>query len=307
MSGARQTLRRPIDCRGVSLDWGAGARTLVMGILNVTPDSFSDGGQFIEVDAAIDRAGEMIEAGADIIDIGGESSRPAGATYGAGASVVSIEDEIARVVPVVKAVSNEYPDAVISVDTYKSQVARVAIDAGARMVNDITGFRGDDKMPTAVAEMGVPVVLMHSVGVPGQMPHEIEYQDVVTEVTESLSKSIQTADEHGIDDVIIDPGFGFGKSAVDNLRLIAELAAFCELGYPVLIGVSKKASIGAALADNGHMRPVGDRLFGSLAAAAAAILNGASIVRTHDVRATRDMANVLYSIERAATVPAEAF
>jgi len=296
MSGVDQPFRRSIDCRGVSLDWGENVRALVMGILNVTPDSFSDGGLFVGLGAAVDRAGVMIEEGADLIDVGGESSRPAGSAYGAGAQVVPAEEEMARVVPVIEAVVRNFPDVVVSVDTYKSQVACAAIAAGARMVNDITGFRGDVEMPGVVAEAGVPVVLMHSFGSPGRMPHESRYIDVVTEVKNSLLRAVAIAEKHGIADVIIDPGFGFGKSVTDNMRLISELSSLCEPGLPILIGVSRKASIGAVLEPGSGVRPVGERLHGSLAAASVAIQNGASIIRTHDVKATRDVAAVLHAL-----------
>ncbi|MFV1980661.1 MAG: dihydropteroate synthase [Rhodothermia bacterium] len=305
MSGVHQTLRHSIDCRGVSLDWGEEARALVMGILNVTPDSFSDGGLFVDLSAAVDRAGVMIEEGADIIDIGGESSRPAGSAYGAGARVVPAEEEMARVVPVIEAVVRNFPGAVVSVDTYKSQVARAAVGAGARIVNDITGFRGDVEMPGTVAEAGVPIVLMHSVGSPGKMPHELSRRDVVAEVKDWLLRAVAAAEAHGITDIIVDPGFGFGKSVADNMRLIAELSALCELGRPILVGVSRKASIGATLEPDGDSRPVGDRLHGSLAAASAAIQNGASIIRTHDVKATRDVATVLHALRSSSRVRQE--
>lgn len=299
MAGAHQTLRRSVDCRGVVLEWGADTRALVMGVLNVTPDSFSDGGLFTELDAAVDRVGRMLEEGADIIDIGGESTRPAGAAYGAGASAVPVEEELDRVIPVVEAVARYYPDAVISVDTYKSEVAEAAIEAGVHIVNDVTGFRADQGMPRIVAESNVGVVLMHSLGPPGEMPHEHRYHDVVTEVRDALSESIATARDHGIVDVIVDPGFGFGKSTSENLRLVGELSAFTELDRPILIGVSRKSSIGAVLGPKGEPRPVDQRLYGSLAAAAVAVMNGASIIRAHDVGPTRDAVEMLHAVRAA--------
>jgi len=278
----------------------------VMGILNVTPDSFSDGGLFVELNAAVARVGVMIDEGADIIDIGGESSRPAGSTYGAGAQVIAVKDETTRVIPVIEAVIRVFPDVVISVDTYKSRVARAAVDAGARMVNDVTAFRGDAEMPIVVAEAGVPIVLMHSVGSPGQLDHESRSGDVIADVKDTLSQAVTTAERHGIKDIIIDPGFGFGKTVTDNFRLIAELSSLCEIGRPVLVGVSRKTSIGAALEPGRNARPVNERLYGSLATASVAIQNGASIIRTHDVAATRDVANVLHALRLAAQGELEA-
>lgn len=268
----------------------------MMGVLNVTPDSFSDGGLFVDRIRAVDHVSEMIAEGADIVDIGGESSRPAGRTYGPGAEVLSADEEKTRVVPVVKAVVDAHPGVVVSVDTYKADVAEACIAAGARMVNDITGFRGDDRMPEVVAKAGVPVILMHSVGAPGQMPQESQYDDVIGDVRAALSWSLDLAEQHGITQMIVDPGFGFGKSVGDNLRLVAELSEFAELGHPILIGVSRKSSIGAALEPGRDPRPVDDRLFGSLAATAAAVISGAAIVRTHDVAPTRDLVNVLQAI-----------
>ena len=206
-------------------------------------------------------------------------------------------EEKARVIPVIEAVTDAFPNAVVSVDTYKAEVAEAAISAGARMVNDITAFRGDDLMPSVVADAVIPIVLMHSVGKPGEMPHEHIHRDVVAEVKASLESAVRAAESHGIDDIIVDPGFGFGKSVSDNLRLVAELSALYDLGRPILVSLSRKLSIGVAIGRPGNPRPVNERLYGSLAGAAAAIMNGASIVRTHDVRPTRDVAEFLHALE----------
>ncbi len=264
-----------------------------MGILNITPDSFSDGGEFLDPDEALRRAEEMIAEGAAILDVGGESTRPKGKAYGGGADVVSEEDEIRRVVPVVAAVAKQFPDTIISVDTYKPGVARRALEAGAHMINDVTGLRMTDETARVAAEAGAPIVVMHSLGRPGEMPHDHQYEDVVAEVRRSLEVSIRRATDAGVEQVVIDPGFGFGKTAEENLRLIRNLRSLAELGRPILVGLSRKSTIGTVLGSRETPRPVSDRLFGTLGATAVAALAGASIVRTHDVAATADFLQVL--------------
>lgn len=262
-----------------------GERTLIMGILNVTPDSFSDGGQFVSLDAALAHAEQMISEGADIIDVGGESTRPGG-------EPVTVEEEIRRVVPVIEALASrtEIP---ISVDTTKSEVARVALEAGAAIVNDISALRFDFYVADAVARAGAGLVLMHSRGTPATMHRLPPVADIVHEVTHSLRASINMAGRRGVkrESIVIDPGIGFGKSQEQNLELLAKLgqiiAAFPD--YPLLIGTSRKSFIGRILADEtGTPAPAEDRLHGTLATITTAILHGAHIIRVHDVKATAE-------------------
>jgi len=267
-----------------------------MGILNVTPDSFADGGRYVARDAAIRRVDDMVAEGVDIVDVGGESTRPRGKTYGSGATPVSAKDEIERVVPVIREATRRHPRLTVSIDTYKSDVARAALDAGACMINDVTGARFDPDIASAAAEGEIPLVLMHSVGNPGSMPHATAYEDVVADVRRSLEESISVALQRGVRSIIVDPGFGFGKRVTENLELIGRLGEFSDLGRPILIGISRKSSIGSVLSDTDDPVPVQDRLFGSLGAAAAAIMQGAAILRVHDVGATRDVARVVDAI-----------
>ncbi len=294
-----------LDCRGRALDCRPG-RAHVMGILNVTPDSFSDGGRFfgpnLGLDAALRRAEAMIEEGAALIDVGGESSRPRGAVYGDGAGPVGTEEERRRVLPVLEALAARFPEALLSVDTYKPAVAEAALAAGAHLVNDITGLRHGDGTARAAARAGAPLVVMHALGRPGAMPHAHRYGDVVAEVAASLRDSVRAAEAAGVRDVVTDPGFGFGKSARENLRLVGGVAALVEIGRPVLVGVSRKSTVGAVLGTAEAPAPVGERLFGSLGLTAAAVLGGASLVRTHDVRETVEMLKGLAAVRDAADV-----
>jgi len=293
-----------LDCRGRSLD-GRPGRAHVMGILNVTPDSFSDGGRFFDPDDALRRTETMLEEGAVLIDVGGESSRPRGSVYGEGADVVGADEEKQRVLPVVEAIAARFPEAVISVDTYKAEVGEAALEAGAHVLNDITGLRDGDALARVAARFGAPLVVMHALGQPGAMPHSHTYDDVVDDVKASLAASVRTAEAAGVRDVVVDPGFGFGKSAEENLRLMGRVDAFLDLGRPVLVGISRKSTIGAVLGSPDAPTPVGERLFGTLGATAVAVLRGASIVRTHDVRATAEMLRVLTATMEAAQVTAE--
>jgi dihydropteroate synthase len=270
-----------------------GQRTLIMGILNVTPDSFSDGGQFFTLDSAVARAEQMIAEGADIIDVGGESTRPGGVP-------VSAEEEIGRVVPVIEALVKRV-NTPISVDTTKSEVARAALDAGAAIVNDISALRFDFYVADAVARAGAGLVLMHSRGTPATMHRLPPVADILEEVTHSLRASINMAERRGVkrESIVIDPGIGFGKSQEQNLELIAKLdqliAAFPD--YPLLIGTSRKSFIGRILADeNGTPAPAKDRLHGTMATITAAILHGAHIVRVHDVKAALETIRLAESI-----------
>ncbi|MEM1043653.1 MAG: dihydropteroate synthase [Bacteroidota bacterium] len=277
-----------LDCRGRVLDCQPG-RAHVMGILNVTPDSFSDGGDFLDPGDALRRAETMLEEGAVLIDIGGESSRPRGAVYGDGAEAVAADEEMRRVLPVVEALAARLPEALLSVDTYKPVVAEAALGAGAHLVNDITGLRYGDGAARAAARAGAPLIVMHSLGRPGAMPHEHAYADVVADVAASLRTSVHAAEAAGVRDVVLDPGFGFGKSVAENLCLVGRVDALLEVGRPVLVGISRKSTVGAVLGTVEQPVPVGERLFGTLGMTAVAVLGGASIVRTHDVRETVEM------------------
>ncbi len=287
-----------IDCRGRSLQLGPGTPggALVMGILNVTPDSFVDGGRYLRVDRALRRVDTMAEEGARIVDIGGESSRPRGKTYGEGARPITSEEEIRRVVPVIERIADGFPELIISVDTYKPDVAQAALAAGAHMVNDITGGRYTTETAQVAAKAHAPLIVMHSVGTPGALPHETEHDDVVATVRESLEASLETALAAGVHDIVIDPGFGFGKSVGDNLRLIRELGRLADLQRPILIGISRKSTIGQVLAVNGQPADIEGRLFGTLGATAVAVMNGASIVRTHDIRPTVELLRLIAEI-----------
>ena len=253
------------------------ARTHIMGILNVTPDSFSDGGRFLSVPRAVEHALAMAGAGADFIDVGGESSRPRGTAYGDGAEPVSEQEELDRVLPVIEQIASA-TDVPISVDTTKAEVARRALAAGAVIVNDISGMTCDPGMAAAVGQSGASAVLMHMRGTPGTMQRDTVYADLFGEITAFLRKALELGKANGIRQMMVDPGIGFGKSTADNYRLLAGLRRFAALGYPVLVGPSRKSFIGAATD-----LPVDQRLEGTIAATVAAVLNGAHIVRVHDV------------------------
>ncbi len=285
-----------LDCRGRRLDCrpGQAMGAHVMGILNVTPDSFSDGGRFLKKDDALRRAEEMLEEGAAIIDSGGEPTRPRGSVYGEGAEAVEADTERQRVLPVVEALAGRFPEAILSVDTYKPAVAREALAAGAHLINDITGLRPYPETAAVCAEYGAPLVVMHSAGQPGNLTHARAYDDVVTAVHDALAEAVRVAEAAGVQDVVVDPGFGFGKSAAENLRLAARVDVLRQaLGRPVLVGLSRKSTIGAALGTAEAPAPVGERLYGTLGATAVAVMRGATLVRTHDVRPTVEMLRVL--------------
>jgi dihydropteroate synthase len=257
--------------RGTDVE--VGARTLVMGILNVTGDSFYDGGRYSDQTEAVHRGVTMAEDGADIIDIGGESTRP-------GAEPVPAGEEVERVVPVISALC-EMIDVPISVDTYKSEVAREAVAAGASIINDISAMRFDEGMAELAASAEVPVVLMHMQGTPRDMQDDPSYDNVVREISEFLSERVKYAEARGVprDSVIVDPGIGFGKTTEHNLEILAGMASFRDIGCPVLVGPSRKSFIGNVLE-----LPVDERLEGTAAAVAVAVMNGADIVRVHDVK-----------------------
>ena len=262
-----------------------------MGILNVTPDSFSDGGDFFDLEAALAHARLMVEEGAAIIDVGGESTRP-------GAVPVSEDEELRRVIPVVETLSRELP-VPVSIDTSKPRVMREAVAAGAGMINDVRALRAEGALEAA-AEAGVPVCLMHMRGEPRTMQREVHYDDVVKEVLDFLAGRLAACREAGIQEerLIVDPGFGFGKELVHNLELMRQLSRFLSLGRPVLVGLSRKSMIGGILDV-----PVTDRLYGSLALATLAVWQGASLVRCHDVRPTVDAVRICQAVREAG--PAE--
>lgn len=265
-----------------------GKRTLIMGVLNVTPDSFSDGGLFFDKNHAVAHGESMAAAGADIIDVGGESTRPF-------SDPVSVEEEIRRVVPVIEALA-QHLSVPISIDTCKSEVAKQAIAFGASMVNDIGAIRLDPAMAEVVAETGVPIALMHMKGTPKDMQVDPHYEDVLEEVRFFLAKAIDDATKAGIDrnQIIVDPGIGFGKTVNHNLLLIKHLATFHSLETPILIGTSRKSFIAKLLGDQMENREVGTQ-----ATVAAAALQGVHIVRVHDVERTKHTLKMIEAINNA--------
>jgi dihydropteroate synthase len=270
----RDTMKR--ECFDVPYPSGTlylGSKTYVMGILNVTPDSFYDGKRYDAGENAIEHALKMTEEGADIIDIGGESTRP-------GASPLSEEEEINRVIPVIKKLSKKLRKP-ISVDTYKAKVAEKAIDAGASIINDIGGLLTDKKMALVAAGSHVPVIVMHKKGTPRTMQKYPIRKNVLSEIMSSLRKSISIAIDAGIDKdrIILDPGIGFGKTVQQNLEILKRLKEFQSMGFPILVGTSRKQFIGTILNLSAQ-----ERLYGTLATIAVAVMNGAHIVRVHDVR-----------------------
>jgi len=283
-----------------------GKRTLIMGVLNVTPDSFSDSGLHFDRDRAVEHALQLLQDGADIVDVGGESTRPGAEVLAAaeraatkapsGKAIPTVSDavtekeELERVIPVIADLKRKRPDAVISVDTYKASVARAAVKAGAAIVNDVSGFRWDSQMAKTLAELKCGAVLMHMRGRPEEWRNLPASPDIVTLVKRELRERADAAMMAGVkrDRMVLDPGFGFGKSFEENYPLLKRFDEFHQLRYPLLAGVSRKSFIGRALARDGKDAPVTDRLCGTLAAETAAILKGAHIIRTHDVRACVD-------------------
>lgn len=280
---SERTVRMP---RGDSLTLGGAQRALVMGILNVTPDSFSDGGLFLDPAVAVAQGEAMAAEGADLIDIGGESTRP-------GSDQVSPNEQIARVVPVITELVKRVKTPV-SIDTTNAEVARRALAAGAQIINDVTALRGDDEMGTLAAKTGAPVVLMHMLGTPRTMQEAPVYTDVVTEICDFLRERIEAAERDGISasQLIVDPGFGFGKTLEHNLELLRRLGEFTALDTPILVGTSRKRMLGMILDV-----PPPERVFGTTATVVAAIERGASIVRVHDVRAAVHAARVTAAIQ----------
>lgn len=269
------------QCRDRTVELGK--RTLVMGILNVTPDSFSDGGHYSDPSAAVDRALEMVAQGADIIDIGGESTRP-------GAEPVQAEEETRRTVPVIKKL-REQSDVLISIDTMKADTASRALEAGADIINDVSAFGADPGMVDVAAETQAGVVLMHMKGLPKTMQNQPDYENVVREVSVYLSERINFAEQHGVahNRIVLDPGIGFGKTVEHNLELLRGLPQLAECNTPLLVGVSRKSFIGKVLNRESPL----ERRAGGLGAAAWAVMRGAHILRTHDVIDTCDVCGLV--------------
>jgi dihydropteroate synthase len=268
-----------------------GRRTLIMGVVNVTPDSFSDGGQYLDAEKAVARAEQLLSDGAALVDVGGESTRP-------GAETVTEEEERKRVLPVIRDLKRRRPDAIVSVDTYKASVARAAVEAGAEIVNDISGFRWDPKMAKTIAELKIGGVLMHTRGRPEEWRGLPPIGDPVLIVKRDLRQWAEAATLAGIkrDHIALDPGFGFGKRFEENYPLLAHFADLQQMGYPLVAGTSRKSFIGRTLARDGHDAPVEQRLHGTLATETALILKGAHIIRTHDVGRAVEAARVADAI-----------
>ncbi len=289
-SGLKEEFRRVLTPEGRKIKIGnriydlSKRPPLVMGILNVTPDSFSDGGRYFQFHQALKRALALAEEGADIIDVGGESTRP-------GSEPVSLEEERRRVIPLIKEISREV-DIPISVDTYKPEIAREALEAGASLINDIYGLR-QPGMLNLIEEVKVPVVIMHMQGTPRDMQKNPFYEEVVSEVATFLVKQAKKAEAAGLsqEEIIIDPGIGFGKTLQHNLSLLSRLEELTSLGYPLLIGHSRKSFIGLVLDE-----PVEERLEGSLSVSSLATIKGASILRVHDVKANIKAIRMAWSI-----------
>jgi len=288
-----------------------GRRTLIMGVVNVTPDSFSDGGLYFDAEKAVAHAEQLLAEGATLIDVGGESTRPGAGVAPPGAAAegvagaetrvaipVSEEEERKRVLPVIRDLKRRRPDAIISVDTYKASVARAAVEAGAEVVNDISGFRWDPKMAKTLAVLKVGAVLMHTRGSPEEWRSLPPIGDPVLLVKRELRQWAESAILAGIkrDHLAVDPGFGFGKRFEENYPLLARFAELQQVGYPLVAGTSRKSFIGRTLARDGHDAPVEQRLYGTLATEVALILKGAHIIRTHDVRSAAEASKIADAI-----------
>ena len=269
-------------------DFGWGKRTYLMGILNVTPDSFSDGGEFNNIESALSQARSMLEHGVDIVDIGGQSTRP-------GAKEIPIQEELDRVIPIIKAL-RQASSVPISIDTTRANVASTAIAAGADIVNDISGAPSDAEMLSTVARLQVPIILMHMRGTPQTMQQMTEYEDLIGEIYRFFESQIAKAIAIGIqrDRIIIDPGIGFAKNQQQNIELLKRIKEFCNLEVPILIGTSRKSFIGHLLNKNSPK----DRVWGTAATCCAAIANGADILRVHDVAEMSDVIKVADAIWR---------
>jgi dihydropteroate synthase len=269
----RKLFRLKLNSRAMIL----GERTLVMGVVNVTPDSFSDGGKFLEPESAIEQALALANAGADLLDIGGESTRP-------GSQETSAAEELDRILPVLEGLRGRLKIP-ISVDTRRAAVAELALGAGAEIINDVSGLKSDPKIAEVAARQGVPLILMHMRGEPRTMQKPPFARDVMKDVLQGLRKSVAIARKAGVakSQIIVDPGIGFGKSYAQNYELLQKLPQLARLGYPLMVGTSRKGFLGATLASEGKPAPPEERIWGTAAAVTASILSGAHIVRVHDV------------------------
>lgn len=274
-----------VRCRGRVLHLES---PVVMGILNTTPDSFSDGGEFIEPESALNRISEMANQGAHIIDIGGESTRP-------GSEPVSVHTELQRTIPIVEQARRDHPGLLFSIDTTKFEVARKALDAGADIINDVSSLRKEPRFADLCAETGAAYICMHSQGDPKTMQKNPTYSDVVEDVLERLGELKLQLNSRGVDNIIMDPGIGFGKTTEHNLQLIAELPRFKALKCPILMGASRKSLIGSLLGG----RPAGERLAGTIALHYHSLMMGASILRVHDVREAVDSVKIFNALKKA--------
>jgi len=273
-----------------------GERTLVMGVLNVTPDSFSDGGKFFDAKRAVQHALAMQRDGADIVDVGAESTRP-------GSEEISVAEELSRLLPVLERLHGKLKIP-ISVDTQKATVAEMALGAGAEIINDISGLRSDPELARVATRHGAALILMHMRGTPRTMQKGPFARDVMRDVVSGLQQSITTAKKYRVprSQIVIDPGIGFGKNYAQNYELLAKLPELAKLGYPLMIGTSRKGFLGATLAENGKPAPAEERIWGSAATVAASILNGAHIVRVHDVAEMKQVALVTEALLSASTI-----
>jgi len=304
----RPTFQWNLGARSLEL----GKRTLIMGVVNVTPDSFSDGGRFLDTEKAVEHALRLINEGADIIDVGGESTRPGArvdpnpqarldnnsvdsvSKTPARAAAVSVEVELDRVLPVITAIKTIHPNVVISVDTYKAIVARSAVNAGAEIVNDVSGLRWDPEMLRTVADLACGVVAMHMRGRPEEWRSLPAPEDVVSLVKQEMNECAKQAVRAGVrrESLVLDPGFGFGKNFEQNYPLIARFDEFHPIGYPLLVGTSRKSFIGRTLRKNEKDAAMHERLYGTLASETALVLRGAHILRTHDVKPSVEAARI---------------
>jgi dihydropteroate synthase len=287
LTSHRPRLPTELDFSGKKLDLSS--RTHIMGVLNVTPDSFSDGGEFLDPSKALARAEKLIEDGADVLDVGGESTRP-------GSESISADVEFSRVAPVLKGLASMRISVPVSIDTWKHEVAERALDLGAHAINDISGLRFDPGLADLAARYGAGLILSHIKGTPKNMQVDPTYDDVVAEIKEFLKNSASVAAAAGVGDgsIVIDPGIGFGKTLRNNLEIFKRLGEIVDLGYPVLVGPSRKSFIGAILDV-----PVDDRLEGTLAASVISVMNGASMIRVHDVKEARRAVSIADAILRA--------
>lgn len=271
-------------CRNLTLDLTS---PKIMSILNATPDSFSDGGLFFSVDAAMDQIGKMVNEKASIVDIGGESTRP-------GSDSVSEQEEIDRVLPIFEKAVSLFPEVIFSVDTTKYEVARLSLEAGVHMINDVSGLQKEPRLMELAATHNAAYVLMHSQGDPISMQKNPSYRNVINDIRTFFELQLKHAEKHGVTSVLLDPGIGFGKTLEHNLELIARLKEFNTLGYPLLVGASRKSMIGKIL----DGRPADDRLHGTLAVHYHCLMNSAKIIRVHDVKAAADSIAIFNAVHK---------